>query len=184
MSTVKGLDKILEAFDNGYTAIFKKEGITGRDHIITIHSEEELMNALKQHKITVRDLVEEVEINDKREFHLYFDYRDVPVSGMPRFDSHSCLSVASTLESINGANGVKPHEIRTTMVNLCTLSLLDKGFRIFIHPQSGFGDVFEITLGSCDRTDREIRPAHNLPNMLMSGEFGKLFESKEGDEFY
>lgn len=184
MSTVKGLDKILEAFDNGYTAIFKKEGITGRDHIITIHSEEELMNALENRRITVRDLVEEVEINDKREFHLYFDYCDVPVSHRPRFDSHTCLSIASTLESMNGTDGIKPHEIHTTMVNLCTLSLLDKGFRIFIHPQSGFGDVFEITLGSCDRTAREIRPAHNLPNMLMSGAFGKLFKSSEEDEFY
>ena len=183
MSTVKGLDKILEAFDNGYTVIFQKERLDGRERLIIIHSESELMEALETCKITIRDLAEQVEVNDKREFHLYFDYCDLPMSGH-KFGSHSCLSVASTLGSMNGVGGVKPHEIHTTMVNLCTLSLLDKGFRIFIHPQKGYGDVFEITLGSCAGIDREIKPAHNLPNMLMGGVFGKLFKSSEEDEFY
>ena len=43
------------------------------------------------------------------------------------------------------------------------------GYRLFIHPQ--IGEPFEITLGKCANTKREIRPETNILHLLLSGEF-------------
>ena len=52
-------------------------------------------------------------------------------------------------------------------------ALLDKGYRIFVYfrNKNGFIDRFEITLGDCDRTTREIKRAHNIWHLLISGGF-------------
>lgn len=46
--------------------------------------------------------------------------------------------------------------------------LFENGYRIFIHDSDG---QFEIRIGQCDRTSREIRRSHNLFKMWLSGEF-------------
>ena len=43
------------------------------------------------------------------------------------------------------------------------------GYRLFIHPQ--IGEPFEITLGKCANTKREIKPETNILHLLLSGEF-------------
>lgn len=43
------------------------------------------------------------------------------------------------------------------------------GYRLFIHPT--VGEEFEITLGKCANTSREIKPETNILNLLLSGEF-------------
>ena len=40
--------------------------------------------------------------------------------------------------------------------------------RLFVHVNN---EIHEITLGSCDGTDKEIRSAHNLEKILFAGGF-------------
>jgi hypothetical protein len=47
--------------------------------------------------------------------------------------------------------------------------ITEHGYRLFIHPQ--IGEPFEITLGKCDNTKREIKPETNILHLLLSGEF-------------
>ena len=60
--------------------------------------------------------------------------------------------------------------IHTLQMGILTYSaqLFDAGYRIFIHDDHG---EFELTLGDCARTNREIRYAHNHFKMWVSGEF-------------
>jgi hypothetical protein len=60
-------------------------------------------------------------------------------------------------------------EIYTTQMSLLHTSLFTRGYRIFIRERND--DLFEITLGDCSRTNREIRLSHNLEKMLLSGVF-------------
>lgn len=63
--------------------------------------------------------------------------------------------------------------IHTTQ--MCLLNdggrLLEKDWKIFIHEPDG--SVYELRLGNCDRTDKEIRPAHNLYRLWRAGAFQK-----------
>ena len=65
--------------------------------------------------------------------------------------------------------------IDTTQVMLCTTSLFEQGYRIFVH--FGENDKTEIKLGSNERTNRVICMGHNLPNLIVAGEFDKREES-------
>jgi len=71
-------------------------------------------------------------------------------------------------------NAIEEGQSVINTVQVCTLStvLLSKGYRIFIHYKNGDEQKhFEITLGECEHTTREIRIAHNLEKMLLSGVF-------------
>ena len=59
--------------------------------------------------------------------------------------------------------------IHTYQIPAVTTSLIDMGYKIFVHPHKG--PIFEITLGACANTDREIRVSHCLYKMLMNGAF-------------
>lgn len=69
--------------------------------------------------------------------------------------------------------------IKTTQVMTCTTRLFDRDYRIFVHSED---DDWEITLGKCQRTDREIRSSHNLPNLIINGEFSP--DKEKVQEFF
>lgn len=76
-------------------------------------------------------------------------------------------SYVKTKEAIDNGFPV----VITTQVCLCKTSLFEKGYRIFVYPK--VGERFEITLGECECTDKEIRMAHSLDKMLLNGAFYK-----------
>lgn len=59
--------------------------------------------------------------------------------------------------------------IHTYQVSSVTTNLIEMGYHIFVHPYKG--EVFELTLGNCANTDKEIRSTHNLHKMLMNNAF-------------
>ena len=60
--------------------------------------------------------------------------------------------------------------INTQNLVFCDIKIITKyGYRLFIHPQ--VGEPFEITLGKCAGTKREIKPETNILHLLLSGEF-------------
>ena len=70
--------------------------------------------------------------------------------------------------------------IHATVYHYCTTLLFEWGYRIFIHPYKG--ETFELTLGACANTDREIRIGHNLEKMLFSGVFDTEDTDVIGDD--
>lgn len=75
-------------------------------------------------------------VHNWREFHLYFDD-----FGDDEGNGECFYTYAETYWAIFKE---KDHIIRTGQLSLCTTVLWDQGFRIFIHPQAGFGEVFEL----------------------------------------
>lgn len=60
--------------------------------------------------------------------------------------------------------------IDTKNLYFCDIRIITKyGYRLYIHPT--VGEAFEITLGKCANTKREIKPETNILHLLLSGEF-------------
>lgn len=80
-----------------------------------------------------------------------------------------------TVDEVDKA--VKNGESEIHTIQMCTLRgslITEDGYRIIVHFKNsiGFEDTFEITMGDCERSfGKEIRPAHNLWHMLISGGF-------------
>lgn len=100
-------------------------------------------------------MVESCIMKRNKEFHLYFD-DDIDAI-------HHSYTFTKWLIDTDW------NDIHTTQVALISTRLITKGYRILIHPVKG--NVFEITLGACQCTDREIRMCHNLEKMLLNGAF-------------
>lgn len=95
-----------------------------------------------------------------KEYHLYLYFPDIAL------DDPSWLDY--TVKEVENAIS---HGYRVDTMQVCTLGtyLFTEGYRIVVHdtPYS----LFEITLGPCARTTREIRMGHDLEKLLLSGEF-------------
>ena len=98
-------------------------------------------------------------MNRKAEFHLYL----YTLEGYKR-DVINAYTV-------NAVNDLVAHgkDVDTYQVICCTTDLFTKGYRIFVHETPAF--VHEITLGQCDGTTREIKIGHDLPKLILAGEF-------------
>lgn len=90
-----------------------------------------------------------------REFHVWFSKCSYP--------HHNLISSVLWLLK-RGLN------VHTDNLIFCDTKIITKyGYRLFIHPQ--VGEPFEITLGKCANTNREIKPETNILKLLLSGEF-------------
>ena len=92
-----------------------------------------------------------------REFHVWFN---------PNFRTHMWERYGDVVRLIqSGKDRIDTQNIIFADLRLIT----EHGYRLFIHPQ--IGEPFEITLGKCANTKREIKPETNILNLLLSGEF-------------
>lgn len=104
-----------------------------------------------------------------KEYHLYL------CRVFALFDIRFCFTVDEVETAIKHGES----EIYTFHVVTCTTDLFSNGYRIFVHVTPE--DSFEITLGNCERTNREIRMGHCLWKMILSGEFDNTSQDDEPD---
>jgi len=77
---------------------------------------------------------------------------------------------ADTEAAIKECQDCKSGEIHTTQIHHATTDRLMDGFRLYVH--FSVGDFTEIVLGDGnERTEKQIRYAHNLPRMILAGAF-------------
>lgn len=105
-------------------------------------------------------------MNKSRSKEIHFYTHGVEVADPPPAGFPVALSWGNTKRAILS------HQRRIDTFQMGCLSLYDRLFeskyRIFIHDLAG---TYEIRLGDCDRTTREIRRGHNIFKMWVSGEF-------------
>lgn len=91
-----------------------------------------------------------------REFHVWF------FNPWCRTYNAYCEVLEDVKEGYDGIN--------TQNLVFCDMKIITKyGYRLFIHPQ--IGEPFEITIGKCANTKREIKPETNILRLLLAGEF-------------
>lgn len=98
-------------------------------------------------------------MNRQPEFHLYL----YTLEGYKR-DVINAYTVTSVNDLISLGK-----DVDTYQVICCTTDLFNKGYRIFVHETPA--SQFEITLGTCEGTTREIKMGHDLPKLILAGEF-------------
>lgn len=98
-------------------------------------------------------------MNRKPEFHLYL----YTLEGYKRD-----VINAYTVTAVNDLIALGK-DVDTYQLICCTTDLFNQGYRIFIHETPA--SQFEITLGQCEGTTREIKVGHDLPKLILAGEF-------------
>lgn len=76
-----------------------------------------------------------------------------------------------TLEETERALNENKECIHTTQPHVCSTRWIVKGYRVFVHMLNN--EVVEMKLGYINENMKEIRVAHNLEKMLLSGLFGQ-----------
>lgn len=94
-----------------------------------------------------------------KEIHFYEQDLDVPA------DTPYCRCWYETDRQVHDNRDY----IVTTQMGYLSTMLLEKGYRIFVHP--GYDSKYEIKLGQNTCTQKEIRLAHNLFKMWATGAF-------------
>jgi len=102
--------------------------------------------------------------NYKRELHIYLyntDEKDILVSYK---ESKEAIDMFYTEE-------LRDLIIKTTQTKLISTRYLQEDIRLFVHFDDS--NTTEIKLGGDNEaTEREIKPGHNLENLVLAGEFG------------
>jgi hypothetical protein len=171
---VKSIEEMLNCFKKGWGVEFRRgtdiKGVEKAPKIIS--SEFGLSDYIRNCPV---DPVEELNkphlVHNWREFHLYFDD-----FGYDEGNGEYFYTYAETYWAIFKE---KDHIVRTDQVSLCTSDLWNHGFRIFIHPQKGFGDAFEIFVGCETHDGYKIAETSPIRNFLEAGMFGQLFEGHD-----
>jgi hypothetical protein len=89
------------------------------------------------------------------------------------FPSNTCVSYVDTGEAIKQVNNAGYGVVHTTQVYYANTARYQEGFRIIV--DFGENNSTEIILGDKnERTSRQIRIEYNLPNLILSGEFGSV----------
>lgn len=106
---------------------------------------------------------------DKKEIHVYLDFihnysAEVMPYGYYVGISHSRSELQRDIEE-------EKNIIFTTQTSACKTEYLELGYRIFVYLLDG--TVKELKFGHIDGLNKDIRMAHNLEKMLISGMFGQ-----------
>jgi len=103
-----------------------------------------------------------------KEIHLHLDPEDDHI----RRDYIIYQTFAETKRIIEAAEDdyTLNHIVHTTQPHFLSFDYLPA--RLFVHfYNNNREEIHEITLGSCEGTDKELRKAHNLEKMLLAGSF-------------
>ena len=98
------------------------------------------------------------------EVHVFLDSTDTPINGEVMHNN------------ITDCERLRAEEPSILYTNQLFYLSFKYGKRLFAHCN---GAAHEITLGRCEGTSRIIKPAHNIVNLLMAGEFD-WFQLDEG----
>ena len=168
---VKSIEEMLDCFKKGWGVEFRRgtdiNGVEREPKIIS--SELGLSDYIRKCPVNpVEELNKPHLVHNWREFHLYFDDFSYDEGIGERFYTYAEAYWAIFKE--------KNHIIRTSQLSLCTPALWDLNFRIFVHPQEGFGEIFEIFIGGEAQDGYKIGIESPIGKMLETGVFGQLFE--------
>lgn len=88
------------------------------------------------------------------------------------YEYDKCDPVFNSWDATKNQIRIGKSIIHTTQMGLLSIDLIGLGYRIFIHESEI--EFYEIVLGDKnERTDKAIRPTHNLFKMWQTGAFSK-----------
>lgn len=122
--------------------------------------------------------VDEILNGFTKEFHLFLDLTDTKWdydNDSTYYESNgNTMVLLHTLKYVRSALSESKDYIATTQVAVLSFSLLDKGYRIFVHSN---GHILEMKPFMKYSGQKEIRIGHNLSKLLICGHFDADFEN-------